>query len=503
MVRWGDRIALALAIFSALVSYLVGLRYFEQLPHIEDEMAYSWQAKALARGVLLVPAPPCVECVRVPFVLTTSSGFRTSKYPPGWSAALALGELAGAREWVNPVLAALCAWLTYRLARRFLAPMPAILAELLLGLSPLFLIQTGSLLGHAFSTFLLLVFTLAWLDGTSGEPKLPLWVSGLQAALSLGLLVLTRPLTALAGSLPFILHGVWCLIKGSSSKRYWVMSIGLGVLPFVGLYLLWQAQVTGSPWHNPYQMWWPYDTIGFGPTAGLMAGGYWPENAIENMVKMIKLMASDLFGWKGLSFILLPFGIVALFKQRQAWLVLAIFPSLVLGYAFYWISSTLFSTRYYVEALPALAVFSAAGFNWLAGEFLTKKRWKSVPLPSPTWLAAVALLLFYIIRAAISYTPQRLSTFIGMNEATQERMRPFQAAIQQGLAPAIVIVNWPNYWTEWGGLVDLNNPFLDTPLVVISHRGDAEMDALIKQFPEYRIFNYYSDRPWNWEEIPR
>jgi hypothetical protein len=498
MTRWVDRLAFLLAILTALAAYAVGVHYFENLPHLEDEMAYTWQAKADARGVLLVPAPACIECFRVPFVVSTADGYRTSKYPPGWSAALALGELTGLRNWVNPFLAGLCAWFTYRLARRFLAPMPSVLAELLLAISPVFLIQAGSLLGHVLSLFLLLVFSISWLDGQDSDSHIPAWLSSITAITTLGLLILTRPLTALAGVFPFLIHGLWRLLRGTPSQRKWVMSVGVGTLPFVGLYLLWQFAVTGNPFHNPYQMWWSYDTVGFGPNAGLKEGGYWFKDAIVNIVKMVKLGASDLFGWKSISWILLPFGMVALFKRGWAWLIFSVFPALVVGYGFYWISATLYGPRYYVEALPGIAIFSAAGFNWLAGNAFSGKRWRTLPVPNGSWLLAVALLGFLIGRGLFTYLPERLNSFVGLNNTSQARLEPFRAAVKQGLAPAIVIVHWPNYWTEWGGLVDLNSPFLDTPLLVASNRDQAQIDSLIQAFPDYSVYHYFSDSPWNW-----
>ena len=43
-----DRIALTLSLLAIVITYLVSVRIFEHMPHIEDEMAYVWQAQAIA-----------------------------------------------------------------------------------------------------------------------------------------------------------------------------------------------------------------------------------------------------------------------------------------------------------------------------------------------------------------------------------------------------------------------------------------------------------------------
>ncbi|MBZ0287821.1 MAG: hypothetical protein K8I30_09420, partial [Anaerolineae bacterium] len=50
-------IVLALVLFSAAMSALVSRTVFEHLPHLEDEVAYLFQAKTYAGGELVVPTP--------------------------------------------------------------------------------------------------------------------------------------------------------------------------------------------------------------------------------------------------------------------------------------------------------------------------------------------------------------------------------------------------------------------------------------------------------------
>ena len=52
------------------------------MPHLEDEIAYVWQAQALAGGAIKLPSPPEPKSFLVPFVVDYD-GFRFGKYPPG------------------------------------------------------------------------------------------------------------------------------------------------------------------------------------------------------------------------------------------------------------------------------------------------------------------------------------------------------------------------------------------------------------------------------------
>lgn len=184
-----------LAVFLAVAAFAaaawVSAEVFERLPHIEDEMAYTWQARLIAeRFSLTVPTPPCPKCFLYPFVVD-HNGLRFGKYPPGWPALLGIAEFLSIRWLINPILAALSVWLTYRLASRLLSAQAALLAAFLVASSPFFLVNSGSLLSHAWSLFLTLAFTLAWLDCFSAGNNVP------------RRLALTRPFTAVALTIPF------------------------------------------------------------------------------------------------------------------------------------------------------------------------------------------------------------------------------------------------------------------------------------------------------------
>ena len=138
-----DRIALLLSLLAVIAAYWVNDRIFERMAHIEDEMAYVWQAQAIACGHLTLASPPVPKSFLIPFVIDYE-GQRFGKYPLGWPATLALGEFLGIRHLVNPLLAGFGVWLTYLLGKRLFGQTVGLLAALLTLTSPFFLMNSGT-----------------------------------------------------------------------------------------------------------------------------------------------------------------------------------------------------------------------------------------------------------------------------------------------------------------------------------------------------------------------
>src|SRR3990170_6574073 len=159
----GDIAAAALALLTTAVSLWIAVDIFETIPHVEDEFAYLWQGEVMAGGRIALPSPAEPESFLVPFVVD-HVGLRFGKYPPGWPAALAVGVAAGAPYVVNPLLAGLAVWLTYRLGQRLAGDLAGLLAAVLTATSPMLLMLSGSLMPHMLSLILTLGFVLAWFD---------------------------------------------------------------------------------------------------------------------------------------------------------------------------------------------------------------------------------------------------------------------------------------------------------------------------------------------------
>ena len=492
-MRKTEWISVLLSLAGLAAAFLVAVRVFEAVPHVEDEMAYVWQAKVLAHGQMTAPTPSDPESMLVPFVVD-ANGHRSAKYPPGWPVVLSLGLLLGMRTWVNPLLAGLTVWLTFRLGQKVCNTPTGLLAALLTLTSPFYLINSGSLDSHPWSLVLSLIFILAWLDtfhlgsreGSAHKKSIPAWLTVLAAGLSLGLLVLTRPLTAIGVALPFFICGLVLLWRENSRVRLQVLVIGMIALLVGSLFYAWQYAVTGNPFTNPYTLWWNFDRIGFGPGIGLEPGGHTWLRGIQNAKTMLADLNKDLFGWAGYSWIFLPFGVWALRRNQAAWLGIGVFIGLVICYVFYWASVIRYGPRYYYEGIYGLTLTSAAGIFWLTGP-LKFQGWHRLRI-----LLVGACMLILVGYNLTTYLPARFDQIYGLYDIHPSQLSPFQTAQARCLTPALVIVHTQKIWTEYAGLLELEDPWLTSPFIFAwsnnSPIGDA---AIARLYPARTILYYY------------
>jgi hypothetical protein len=501
-----DLLALCLVVAGFLASAWVTQHIFEGIPHIEDEIAYVWQAKALNEGHLTIASPPDEQNFLIPFVVDYK-GERFGKYPPGWPVVLALAIRLGARAWINPLLAGLGVWLTYLLGKRIFSEFVGLLAAGLTVLSPFFLMNSGSLLSHPLGLVLSALFSLGWLasfcenngeqlaDSSSRAKKQ--WQYSIMAGLSLGALILTRPFTALAVALPFGIHGIYLLIRSDARTRLRLMLVAIMGVFFVGLYLLWQYSLTGNALLNPYTLWWPYDRIGFGPGHGRGAAGHTLALAWINTRHSLNMGRFDLFGWAGFSWVFLPFGLWAARRNSKALLVGSVVVSLILVYMTYWIGSALFGPRYYYEGLYSLSLLSAAGIAWLAGwpfragtSFIRHSGWRKLRPLLITFLLGVLVGINLTL-----YLPIRLEAMVGLYNIELADLQPFQTPSAQALTPALVIVH-SQRWMEYGALLDLEDPELTTPFIFAWTSNPSTDSRLGKDFPGRTVFHYFPEQPF-------
>lgn len=514
-IKRADFLAFLLSVLAVALAYRVADQIFERMAHLEDEIAYVWQAQAIARGELTLPSPPEPRSFLVPFVVDYE-GQRFGKYPLGWPVILAIGVWAGARAWVNPLLAGLGVWLTYRLGQKALGETVGLLAAGLTILSPFFLMNSGSLLSHPLGLVLSAGFALAWLDAfpphLRGEPDTRGrrgWLPVIAAAGALGLLALSRPMTALGVAIPFGFHGLYLLWRGDGATRRKLVALGLMVLVIASLHFLWQYAVTGDPTLNPYTLWWEYDRVGFGPGRGRTEQGHTLRQAYINTRHSLSAGVWDFFGWGPLTWGLLALG--ALIVLRRAWqgderplLLAAVFPSLVVVYLAYWIGSSLFGPRYFYEGLFSLTLLVSVAFAALAG-------WPT--RPDEPWRAyagwrkarplAVTAILALMVASTVFYViPLRLNSMHALYGIQRADLLPFTGEAALEKTPALVIVH-PNHWTDYGALLELQDPFWDTPFVFVWSRGPRADAAVASLFPQRHVYHYYPDAPYSLYTRPR
>ena len=469
-----NKLILILCLLAFVVTAAVAYFTFERLPHLEDEVAYLFQARTMALGRLTVPSPEIEQAFWTPFVLDYQ-GQRFGKYPPGWPGVLAAGVLAGAPWLVNPLLAALSLYLVYRLGASLYDERVGLLAAALGLTSPLFLVLSGSYLSHLASLVWLLLFSLWFLWTAQGRSS---WFA-LGAGLALGIAFLTRSLTAVTYAAPFIAYSLLQVIwrRQPHWPRYLlVAAAGASVAALLPAY---QWAVTGDPWLNPYVLWWPYDRIGFGPGIGAMAGGHSITYAWINLKQDLSRAATDLLGWPALSWIPLVLGLALRPRRARDWSLLAPFACLVVAYLFYWIGSParLWGPRYYFEGFGGLWLLGAVGllkvWDWARDE---KRRWLRPALASVLVLAVAVGLAANL--------PYRMGEARGFYGITRSQLDPIEEA---GLHNALVIV-YAERWLEYGAMLGEASPLLDDDVVYARGQGAAVDAQIMALFPGREVF---------------
>jgi hypothetical protein len=368
-----DLAVVALIFFSVVMTALVTDRVFQHLPHLEDEMAYLYQARIFARGDVVIDSPQPSRAFWQPFVIDyAQTGNRFGKYSPGWPALLAIGELMGRLWVVNAFCAAGTVALTYRLGREVFNRDVGLIAAALVAFSPMALLLNGTLMGHTSALFCAALFMYAIWRIERGR-RVIAW--GVVAGIALGLLIINRPLTAIGVALPFVLwSGLRVLLSLVNTRPFRVQKrmaddltapeplvrgrsflptlVPLVLLSVIALTIsaaipLFNDAAVDDPGFNLYTLVWPYDQVGFGTCCGRSS---LPENGGEGhtIVKGVRharfdlsLMAADLFGWnigtitpeiqthlqnesdywplRGLSFFILPLGLAVGFRRGWLW----------------------------------------------------------------------------------------------------------------------------------------------------------------------------------------
>lgn len=491
-MRRTELLAFILAVLGAVSSAWVAHSVYEGLPHLEDEFAFLWEASVMAEGRIELPSPFEARSHLVPFVVDYA-GHRFGKYPPGWPATLSLGVRLGTPWAVNALLAGVSIWLIYRLGSKVAGEGVGLLAAVLSLTSPMFLMLSGSMLSHTFGLFLTCAFSLSWLGlfpfkRMDKRNKItPTWMLVLIAGSSLGLLAITRPLTAVGVGLPFVVHGIVHFLKRNTAVRRQLIAIAVVTALLAAILALWNAALTGDPGLNPYTLWWEYDRIGFGPGIGVTETGHTPRLAFWNLRWSLQSGLHDLFGWPYLSWIFLPFGLIALKGKRDGWLLISLFPALVLVYMAYWVGAWLYGPRYYFEALPGLAITSAMGILWVGGWL--KRSGEGVSIRR---VISGSLVLILISLNLLFYLPPRLAMMNQLNGVARRHLEPFERA---NLDQSVVIVHALDRWTEYGTLLTLTAPFVESDLVFVSSRGQHANTRLASGYSGWDIFHYYLDTP--------
>src|SRR5262245_26669134 len=193
MNRWILFLAIAAACASAWISW----KTIGSIPHISDEVSYSFQGRLMASGRLYALPPPIPEAFAVDHILMTPERW-CSIYSPGWPLLLALGWILRMPWIVNPILLLISILGIGRLGRILYDDRTATLAAILFSVSPFVLLMTSGFMSHV-ACLCASIWCLVFLAG--GNLKRDFWIAGLLA----GFALLVRPFTTIALIWPVIL----------------------------------------------------------------------------------------------------------------------------------------------------------------------------------------------------------------------------------------------------------------------------------------------------------
>lgn len=345
-----NRILFLLLALGSLAAILIRISagVFAFRPLLVDDIVQLFQAKIFAVGLIKAPAPALPEFFLTQHMIIDSGGWY-SQYPPGHSAALALGLLAGA-PWLVPVIMSLVsAYAFYRFTAEAYDEGTARLSLLALIASPFFLFMGASFMNHvsALCFISLALWTFARFEKTGSAGMLA------TVGVFLGAAFMSRPLCALSAGIVFALWGAPAIIR---ERRYGAALCGLlGFAALACLMPLYNKLTTGDPFLPGYiKLWGESHGLGFhvSPWGELHS----PKAGLAKQIINLSILNEYLFETcvPGCIFMALLFVLPGdrLRWDRRLVLLFIAFPAM---YFFYWHRDSYLGPRFiYVSLLAAI-----------------------------------------------------------------------------------------------------------------------------------------------------
>jgi 4-amino-4-deoxy-L-arabinose transferase-like glycosyltransferase len=469
---------LGLCLISVCLGILITWGVFDAMPHLEDEGAQYYQAKVFASGRLVGQATEVQGSFDFPFILHQEDRL-FSKYPPGFALLLAPGMLAGLPWLVNPLLAGLGILGVYLLGRDLFDEHTGLLAAALGVISPMMLMLSGTFLAHTAS---LAVLTLAaWTFLRARRPDEPhprrfaLACGGL-----FGLGLLTRPYTAVAIGAPFVLLALVDVVHSPRQRLSLYMWMAAAFALVGALLPLYNWAAAGSPFTNTYTLWWPYDSVGFGPFHGPQ-GHDWAR-AEGNFKFDYPIFSQTLLGWpiwKGVPIVWIVVGLGLALRpwKKRDWGLALPAVALVGAHLAYWANSGgLYGVRYYTEAAPFLWLVAARGLLKLSAWTWPRRL---VELLLPVWM----------LWGLMTVTLPRFLEGRSLYNINRQRANQVDAAHLHGALVFVVA----SYWTDYANLNWLNPPDLEHGDVIFAYSlGEVQDQIVLANFPGKTAYRYDS-----------
>jgi hypothetical protein len=430
------RLALILAVVSALITLGFAVFVLEGKPNLIDAMAQLLHARFFADGHLSGPVDRFLEFWQIQNSLITANGW-VSQYPPGYIVFLALGLKLGVPQAVGPFFVGVTVFFTALAAGRILRdePVTARLGVIMLALSPFLIGLAGAYMNHigAAAFFAAAIFFAI----KNLDDKNAVWA--VLSGLSTGIVFSIRPLTAVIAAL--VVAFIWVGRPGDTMRDrrsgfLWsTLGAIVGIAPIFVLLGLYNFHFFGSPFRFGY-------VAAQGPLTGLgfhadpTGQFYGPMQALGFTSADLTMLSLYLLESPLPAVILV--GLFLVFARRLSWgeRVIALWALLpVLGNFFYWHHGAFMGPRMLNEATPGWALLTA-----IAGVGLVRRIPASRMIGNyPPRMALAFTLIIGWLGGILFLGPERLASYGGSWQATSRLTVPPQGR------PSLVFVH--GAWT--------------------------------------------------------
>jgi hypothetical protein len=475
-----------------LLLAILSIKFTVLLNHViaDDELTLRFIAQTLAQGHLVNPPFPAEDMpfFANKFVLSTPHGWY-GKYPIGHPLLLAFGELLHLRLLVVPLLTGFNLLLTFWVGRKLFSSTLALLACVLLVLSPQFVCSGATELSQVTScTFMLLGMggLLLFQEHRKGK-----WL--LFAGLAFGWALLARPFPGVLFA-PVAAWFVWFRIPEQSTVSK-VKSLGLGAIGItlgLGVLLATNFAQTGHPLHTGYHQAHTKQVLAKQSKSGTLdlvrALGIIKGRADVTVSSLMSALVRQniwLLGWP-VSFLFLLFAA----RNRETWLLWSMLFAVYLYRVL--VPKTVVATTgpvYVLEAVPLLVLATASGIHELT-KWLEK--WK---VTRPRECVANIVLAGIILAGGMFWPVQ----WEQLSRTGRARDVPYQLLGQIKDKQALVFINrfQPRGTTNtWAYYPPNPSPKLDDKLLFVrwlpGRQGARRSIAFWKRrFPKRTAWIYY------------
>lgn len=366
----GARPAWFLAIFAAIAVLLS--QWVKQLTPSGDEASYRFQAAILLTGHVTASAPPRIAASEARYqkdyrfhqhILYRERWF--SMYPIGWPAILSLGVALHLDWLVNPALGLLLLWIAHEIAREIWDESTGRLTLFLLVASPFFALNCIGYMSHPSCAVFLAAAALFFFRGLrTGRIR----HFALSVLLIAGALII-RPWTAACAGAVLAVASLWALRHRPGRLATFTGAGLLAAAAAVGGLAVYNHALTGSYSRSTYAL-----NRGAGHIAEM---SFAPASVLRNAGILTRWSVQETALY-AIPFLFLLAGYALISEKqhrREAWILAALFLSLVFGYMPQTEpSGTHFGERFYFETFFAAAILAARGWILLRDRLALPQR---------------------------------------------------------------------------------------------------------------------------------